>query len=287
MAGLNEKFSQHAKGLGTASTALAFAAPKAALSELLLTQIEPDPEQPRRHLGDLSELAASIREVGVIQPIIVTVVGYERYRILAGERRFSATRQAGLDRIPAIVRSVDEQRQLEIQLVENLHRKDLNPLEEALTYRRLLSEFRLTHEELGRRLGKTQVSVTETLKALDLPEQIQKEALSSEGAGGGVSKSILLEIARRPRSEQLRLWEEAKQGGLTVRKIRTARKRPSKSANAKKGATRHGAGFRYPITLKEHDAQVTIDFSAPHARLENIVSALEEALAIEKARLER
>jgi ParB family chromosome partitioning protein len=286
MAGLNEKFSQHAKGLGTASTGLAFGAPRAALTELLLTQIEPDPDQPRRHLGDLSDLAASIREVGVIQPIIVTVVGYERYRILAGERRFRATRQAGLDRIPAIVRSVDEQRQLEIQLVENLHRKDLNPLEEALTYRRLLTEFSLTHEELGRRLGKTQVSVTETLRALDLPEQIQREALSPEGVGGGVSKSVLLEIARRPRSEQLRLWEEAKRGGLTVRKIRTARRRPSKSPNGKKGTTRHGAGFRYPITLREQEAQVIIDFAAPHARLENIVSALEEALAIERARIE-
>jgi ParB/RepB/Spo0J family partition protein len=286
MVGLNEKFSQHAKGLGTASTGLAFAAPRAALTELLLTQIEPDPDQPRRHLGDLSELAASIREVGLIQPIIVTVIGYERYRILAGERRFSATRQAGLERIPAIVRSVDEQRQLEIQLVENLHRKDLNPLEEALTYRRLLTEFSLTHEELGRRLGKTQVSVTETLRALDLPEQIQREALSPEGVGRGVSKSVLLEIARRPRSEQLRLWEEAKRGGLTVRKIRTARSRPSKSPNGKKGATRHRAGFRYPITLREQEAQVTIDFAAPHARLENIVSALEEALAIERARIE-
>ncbi|MEI6432300.1 MAG: ParB/RepB/Spo0J family partition protein [bacterium] len=283
MAGLSEKFSQHAKGLGTASTALAFAAPKAALTELLLTQIEPDPEQPRRDLGDLSELAASIREVGVIQPIIVTVVGYERYRILAGERRFSATRQAGLERIPALVRSVDEQRQLEIQLVENLHRKDLNPLEEALTYQRLLSEFRLTHEELGRRLGKTQVSVTETLKALDLPEQIQREILSPERIGREVSKSVLLEISRRPRSEQLRLWEEAKRGELTVRKIRASR---AKSSKGKKKPLRDGAGFRYPITLKEQDAEVTINFAAPHARLESIVSALEEALAIERTRLQ-
>ena len=160
-----------------------------------MTQIEPDPDQPRRNLGDLSELAASIQELGVVQPIIVSVIAYERYRILAGERRYSAAKLAGLIRIPAIVRSVSEHRRLELQLVENLHRKDLDPFEEASSYQRLLDEFNLSHDELGRRLGKSQVSITESLRLLELPEAIRAEANQGGGEGRKVSKSLLLEIA--------------------------------------------------------------------------------------------
>ena len=304
MAGLGEKFSQHARGLGgaapgsaavvgaiSASTTTPFlgeptSATRPILSEIALSKIEPDPNQPRRDLGDLSELAASIRELGLIQPIIVSIVGHERYRILAGERRFTAAGKAGLLTVPAIVRSVDEHYRQELQLVENLHRKDLNPFEEAKSYQRLIAEFNLTHEQLGKRLGKTQGSITEILQILNLPEHIQKEALESEGAGTRISKSLLQEIVRRPLGDQLRLWEAAKRGELTVRKIRAEREAsPQQAGKMQRQSAGRQLPYRYPIALVNNNASVTIQFSTVRPRLEDVVAALEEALEMEKARL--
>jgi ParB family chromosome partitioning protein len=118
-----------------------------------LDDIEPDPEQPRKDVGDLEELAASIRTHGVINPIVVRPVSDQKFRIVAGERRYRASRIAGQDKIQAIIRTLEEQSRLEIQLIENLHRKDLNPFEEATVYRRLMDEFGLTQEQMAKRVG--------------------------------------------------------------------------------------------------------------------------------------
>lgn len=303
MARLGDKFRAHARALGDGAPGPDLGGPNRPgargpmLAELLVRDIEPDPDQPRKNLGDVSDLAASIREIGLIQPIIVTVAGYERYRILAGERRFAAARLAGLERVPAIVRTVEEHQRLELQLVENLHRKDLSPFEEAETYRRLIADFGLTHETLGRRLGKTQVSVTETLRILDLPDQIRREAQETREGGEAeesarrVSKTLLLEIARRPREEQMRLWREARQGRLTSRQLRALRAAPDAASGAARGSARRpaadsaGTRFRYPIVLQEQDGCVTVELRRGKPRLEDIVAALEEALAVERARL--
>lgn len=300
MAGLSEKFSQHAKGVGAALGSVAGLGAKPAplpampmgdsrpiLTDIPLSQIEPDPNQPRRDLGDLTELSASIRELGIIQPVIVSIVGYERFRIVAGERRFTAAGLAGLSKIPAIVRTAEEHQRLEIQLVENLHRKDLNPFEEAESYRRLIAEFNLTHDQLGKRLGKSQGTVTEILNILSLPEQIQKEARQSDGAGGRMSKSLLQEIARRPASDQLRLWESAKRGELTVRKVRAERDAAAGNQAGSTGSRRENrlASFRYPIALINNNASITIEFASSRPRLEDVVAALEEALQMERARI--
>ena len=166
--------------------------------------------------------------------------------------------------------------------------KAINPFEEAESYRRLIVEFSLTHEQLGKRLGKSQGSVTEILNILTLPEQIQKEAREPDGAGGRMSKSLLQEIARRPSGDHLRLWEAAKRGELTVRKVRAEREAAAGGKVADAALThrpQRPASFRYPIALANNNALITIEFASLRPTLEDVVAALEEALVIERARI--
>ncbi|MBX7244745.1 MAG: ParB/RepB/Spo0J family partition protein [Candidatus Sumerlaeaceae bacterium] len=154
--------------------------------------IEPDPLQPRKDVGDLAELEASIRIHGLIQPVIVSPAGPATYRIIAGERRFRAACAAGLARIPAIVRTQDEHHRLEVQIIENLHREDLNPVELAEAYQRLLDEHSYNRTQLARMLGKSRTTVTETLRILDLPPDV----IEACRASGTLTRSALLELAK-------------------------------------------------------------------------------------------
>lgn len=146
----------------------------AASVELPISAIRHNPYQPRKGVeqADLAELAASIAEHGVLQPILVTHSA-EGYQLIAGERRLRAAQMAGLERIPALVRSADEGAQLAWALIENLQRSDLNALEEAGAFRRLVDEFGLTHEDVGRRVGRSRSAVANTLRLLDLDERVQ------------------------------------------------------------------------------------------------------------------
>ena len=146
------------------------------LRELPLDSLVPNPHQPRKVFTahTLDELATSIRASGVLQPIVVRLSG-DRYEILVGERRWRAARQAGLTRIPAIVREASDAEALELALVENILREDLNPLEEAQAYQRLLAEFGWTQENLARRIGKDRSSVANALRLLRLPDVIQDD----------------------------------------------------------------------------------------------------------------
>jgi ParB family transcriptional regulator, chromosome partitioning protein len=290
MARLENKLAQNALLLQKPASgqAASSGAERPILTEIPLEQIQPDPNQPRRDLGDLTELAASIRENGLIQPIVVCVVGYQSYMVLAGERRFTASKQIGLKTIPAIVRTVEEHQKLELQLVENLHRKDLNPLEEAESYHRLIREFNLTQETLARRMGKSQESINETLRLMGLSAKIREiyrtsdKVTNSSGKTNGslekINKSVLLEIARRPEKEQESLWAKAIGEGLTVRELREAKK-PTKKPQPKKAT-----GYKYPILLS--GVTVTLVFDKDKPTPKDIVKALEEALTTEKARLD-
>jgi ParB family transcriptional regulator, chromosome partitioning protein len=146
------------------------------LKELPLADIDPDPDQPRRHFDELAldEMADSVREHGVIQPIVVTAKG-SRYLIVAGERRYRASQRAGLTTIPALVRTMSDQHKLEVSLIENLQRRDLNILETATAYLKLRDQFNLTLDEIGARVGGKSVSaISNTLRLLRLPENVRQ-----------------------------------------------------------------------------------------------------------------
>jgi ParB family chromosome partitioning protein len=167
--------------------------PAAGAITLLLDQISPNPRQPRHRFDqeELDELAASIREHGVIQPLIVTQVeGLQAYTLIAGERRLIAARLAGLDRVPVIVREASGEQLLELALVENVQRADLGALEAAEAYRQLAEDFGLSHEEIARRVGKSRVAVTNTLRLLKLPETVQK-ALAEQRISEGHGRALL------------------------------------------------------------------------------------------------
>ena len=141
------------------------------LVDLPVDSISPNPHQPRVHFDEesLADLAASIREIGVLQPVLVRPVSDGEYELVAGERRWRAARRAGLAVIPAIVRITDDLGSIERALVENLHRQDLTPLEEAAAYQQLIEDFELTHEQVATRVGKSRSAVTNTLRLMSLP----------------------------------------------------------------------------------------------------------------------
>jgi ParB family chromosome partitioning protein len=167
---------RHHGGLGRGIAALIPQRPAniAAPTEIPLARIRPNPYQPRRGTADktIEDLAASIREHGVLQPILVTEV-LDGYQLVAGERRFRAAQLAGLERIPAVVRNLADRSQLELALVENIQRADLNPMEEAHAYRQLADEFGMSQDEIARRVGRARATVANTLRLLETDAAVQ------------------------------------------------------------------------------------------------------------------
>jgi ParB family chromosome partitioning protein len=158
-----------------------------------IKNIQPNPRQPRREIlpADLEELAASIREHGIIQPLIVTREdGSEKYVLIAGERRLRAAGMAGLESVPAIVREASDQQRLELALIENIQREDLSPIEAADAYQLLAEEFGLSHDEIAVQVGKSRVAVTNTIRLLKLPENVLK-ALSEGTISEGHARVLL------------------------------------------------------------------------------------------------
>ncbi|MBN9693288.1 MAG: ParB/RepB/Spo0J family partition protein [Verrucomicrobia bacterium] len=230
------------------------------LSNLPLSLIDPDPNQPRRALGDLTDLALSIRQQGLLNPIIVEAVG-GRFRILAGERRFAACRSLGWESVTCLVRTVEEQSRLALQLIENMHRKDLSPLEEAQGLRRLMEEFGLSQRDLAQRIGRSTGSVNQILRILDLDPDLLNAVQMSEP----VSKSVLLEIAKQTDpARQGELLEQAKAGQLTVREARAKKPRSSVSkVNS--------------VTIVLPDCSVVVRFAVSEATPDRTVEALRAA----------
>lgn len=148
------------------------------LEEIPIKDIKPNPRQPRKRFDRdaLQEMAASVQTFGVVQPVIVRPVGTE-YELIAGERRWRAAQEAGLERIPAVIRQSTETDSLEMALIENIHRSNLNSIEEATAYQQLLEDFAITHDELSKRMGKSRATITNTLRLLQLPLRIQKEVV--------------------------------------------------------------------------------------------------------------
>jgi len=161
------------------------------LKEIKLSDIEPDSDQPRRHFPEeqLNSLAESIKEHGVLQPIVVTKDG-RKYRIVAGERRWRASQIAGLETIPAIVRTLDAQNRLELSLIENVQRADLNPIEIATAYTKLKNQFNMTPDEVAKRVSKSKASVVNTMRLLQLPDDA-KHAMVEHGLSEGQMRPLI------------------------------------------------------------------------------------------------
>lgn len=182
------------RGLGRGLEALIPTAEESAggLVQVPVSAITPNPMQPRTVLDPdaLSELAMSIRQHGLIQPLIVSQLGPERYQLIAGERRLQAARMAGLPTVPTMVKEVTPQNALELALVENIQRADLNPLEAAAAYRHLVEDFGLTQEQVAERVGKSRVSVTNTLRLLRLPAEV-RQSLADGTIREGHARALL------------------------------------------------------------------------------------------------
>lgn len=185
-------------------------------AELDIEDISPNPLQPRMRFeqSSIEELARSMRESGVIQPILVVPEG-ETYKIIVGERRWRAAQKAGLKKIPVLIRQIPKERQLEISLVENLHREDLNPLEIAHVYQKLIRELDYTQEEIAARVGKDRTSVSNYLRLLNLPEAVQNYLSENKISMGHARALLALEDAE----SQIALAREIVHQSLTVRDV--------------------------------------------------------------------
>ncbi|MGH2819487.1 MAG: ParB/RepB/Spo0J family partition protein [Actinomycetota bacterium] len=237
--------------------------------------VEANPRQPRREMDEegLQELATSIARLGVLQPVLVRERSDGRYELIAGERRLRAAGRAGLREVPAIVVATDDQGSLERALVENVHRKDLNPLEEAAAYRQLIDEGGLTHEALAERVGKNRVTITNLLRLLDLPLSVQELILEAKlTAAHG---KILLRLEHNPLLE--RLARRAAHEGLSVRETeqlvaryeemsqgagasgRTERGRPPEAAEWQRRLADH-LQTRVRIEMGKRKGKIVLDF---------------------------
>jgi ParB family chromosome partitioning protein len=185
--------------------------------EVAVGSITPNPRQPRRHFDEeaLDELAASITEVGLLQPVVVRKLSDGNFELVMGERRLRASQQAGLEYIPAIVRETPDTDMLRDALLENLHRQQLNPLEEAAAYQQLLDDFGATHEQLAQRIGRSRPHISNTLRLLNLPASVQSKLAAGVISAGHARTLLSLDD---PQAQE-RLAERIVAEGLSVRSV--------------------------------------------------------------------
>lgn len=218
-------------------TVIESVAPSGSINEIRIEQIETNPFQPRTRFDQekLDELAASIKQLGIIQPLTLRQVRPNKYQLISGERRFRASQLVGLESVPAYVRVANDQEMLEMALVENIQRDDLDAIEVAISYQRLIEECNLTQEQLGETVGKNRSTITNYLRLLKLPPQIQK-AIMDKILTMGHARAI---INIGDETKQLELFKQIVKDGLSVR----ATEQASKSAKKMKGS----AGKELPI----------------------------------------
>ena len=228
-----------------------------------IDRIDPNPNQPRQVMGDLSELIASIAEQGVIEPLVVRPRG-DRFQIVAGERRYQAAVQVGLRELPVVIRDVDETGMLELALIENLQRKDLTPFEESEALHGLAESCGYTHEDLARRLGKSRSSVTESLALNGMPAEVRTLCRLADIS----AKSLLLQIVRQETPQKMTALIEkmTSQGGATRQQLRDATAKPTA------GRPKHYVFAYRPPTKAFH---LKMSFAKSRATREDVIEALE------------
>lgn len=179
-----------------------------------ITKIQPNPNQPRTHFNEtlLQELSESIRENGVLQPLLVRKKG-QKYEIIAGERRYQASKLAGIEKLPVIIKDVDDQKMLKLALIENLQRSDLNPIEEAKGYKKLLKESGMTQEALSKAVSKSRSAITNSLRLLDLPDEVQQFLFDGKMTAGHARAILAVPFE----DARIRLARKVVDEGLSVR----------------------------------------------------------------------
>jgi ParB family chromosome partitioning protein len=253
-----------------------------AVEEVDIDLIAPNPEQPRSVFEPeaLSGLADSIREHGIIQPLIVSRPDGRAgaYQLIAGERRLLAARQAGLKRVPVIVKEASQQALLELALVENLQRQDLGPLEEAAAFQRLATEYSLTQEAIAARVGRSRSAVANSVRLLSLPEEVQASLAKGEISAGHARAILGIE----EKAEQLRAWRRIVEGNLTVRdaeslaKTRQPSRRPVKISPdlaAIEERLRGALGTRVDLQKTRKGGRLTIHYYSDE-ELESLIERL-------------
>jgi ParB family chromosome partitioning protein len=258
------------------------------MNEIELQNIEVNPFQPRKHFDDdaIAELAASIKQLGVIQPITVRKLSDHKYQLITGERRLRASKLAGIGKIPAYVRHVDDQDMLALALVENIQRQDLNPIEISISYQRLMDECNLTQETMSERVGKSRATVANYLRLLKLPAEIQF-GIRQEKISMGHAKALLgIEII----SKQLGAYHKIIDEDLSVRATEvlvrnlTATKNPSEKKDTKENNNEYNdlrehisKYFKLPVELKRNEngnGKLIISFKSDD-ELEKILALLD------------
>jgi len=233
-------------------------------------QIHPNPDQPRKAIGDLRDLTDSVREKGVLEPLLVRFVPREDcYYIISGERRYHAARAAGLREIPCIEKTADDAETLEIGLIENIQRKDLTPFEEADGLHRLATQFEYTHEDVARKIGRARSSVTETLSLLNIPDGLRKKCIEQ----GIASKSLLLQIARQPTEKKMvEMLHRILQGGLTRDEARRERRE-------EQTGPQRPQPFIFQFEPENEAFRFRIQFKKSHVSRDELIGTLREILA--------
>lgn len=226
--------------------------PREAIVEVPVEEIRPNPYQPRQTMDDtaLHELSESIREHGVLQPIVVRRAGGV-YELVAGERRFRASQLAGLSRVPACVRDYTDRQALEIALVENLQREDIGALEAARAYRRLIDEFGLTQEQIAAQLGKSRTTITNTLRLLQLPQRVQRSLESGEISEGHARAMLQAEPERREE-----VLDQVVRSGANVRATEELAREPGGGASSDTAGSRPRSGDANQHALESRLRQV-------------------------------
>jgi ParB family chromosome partitioning protein len=228
-----------------------------------MSSIHPNPNQPRQSFGDLSELVASIREKGVLEPLLVRS-RENGYEIIAGERRWRACREIGIDRIPCIIKEADDRESLELALIENLQRKDLDPFEEADGLQSLAEKYNYTHAEIAQVIGKSRTSITESLSLKHMPGEVRDLCRQADI----LNKSLLLQVVRQADIDEMKkLVDRISKGSMTREQVR------QEQSEEKKRRQRHSI---YHVRGKGY--RVSVRFSRPKVSKEEVIEALSETL---------
>lgn len=228
-----------------------------AIAELEISKIEANPFQPRSDFDEvlLKELADSITVQGVIQPVTVRKLGFEKYQLIAGERRMRASQLAGIDRIPAYIRVANDEQMLEMALIENIHRQDLNAIEVAISYARLIDECKLTQEKLSERLGKNRSTISNFLRLLKLPPEVQI-ALRDDVISMGHARAL---ITIKEEETQMKILKKVIVEGLNVRQIEEMVRQLTSSKDVKaKTSSKSSLPAKYKLT----PAELSLKFSS-------------------------